>query len=172
MSNFSLIANVFSLLSATLLIVSSFSRTKKKQLYLQATDAMFAGIACILCGSFAAASVDFLASARNVLTAKGVTQRWLCAAFCVVMTVIGVAINNTGAIGYLTVAASLEYTIVTTMTKDITATRLALMANITCWLVHDVYMALVPSACVDLVVLSVTTVKLVQELSARHAAED
>lgn len=165
MSNFSLIANVFSLLSATLLVASTFSNSKKKLLYLQATDAMFAGIACVLCGSFAAASVDFLASARNVLTARGVTQRWLCAVFCVAITVIGVAINNKGVISYLTVAASVEYTIITTMTKDIRATRLALMANIACWLVHDVYMTLVPSACVDLVVLSVTTFKLVRELN-------
>lgn len=167
MSNFSLIANVFSLLSATLLIASSFASTKKKLLYLQATDAMFAGIACILCGSYAAASVDFLSSARNVLTARGVTQRWLCVVFCIALITIGVVINNKGVISYLTVAASIEYTIVTTMTKDITATRLALMANIACWLIHDVYMALVPSACVDLVVLSVTTFKLVRELSAR-----
>jgi hypothetical protein len=138
-------------------------------LYMQAADALFAGIACILCGSYAAASVDFLATARNILTARNVTKKWLCAAFCVAILTIGIAINNKGAIGYLTIAASLEYTIVTATTKNITTTRLALMANVTCWLIHDVYMALIPGACIDLAVLSVTTVKLVRELAARRA---
>lgn len=167
MPNLTLIANGFSLLSAAMLVASSFANTKKQMLYMQATDAAFAAVACIVCGSYAAASVDLLASARNALTAKGITKKWLCAAFCVALVVIGVAFNNKGAIGYLTIAASFEYTVVTATTKNITATRLALIVNITGWLIHDVYMMLVPSACVDVVVLSVTAVKLVREFVAR-----
>lgn len=173
MPDYMLLANAFSLLSAIMLVASSFASTKKWLLYMQTADALFAGIACIVCGSYAAASVDLLSSARNVLTARGVARRWVCAVFCVVLVTIGIAINNKGIIGCLTIAASLEYTVVMMTTSDVCLTRLALMANIACWLIHDVYMVLVPSACVDVVVLVVTTVKLVQELIARrHTAVD
>lgn len=141
-----IIANVFSFIGATLFIISSFMNTKKRMLYIQGADALFNGIACLIRGSYSGMTTNFIGGARNILTAKGISPKWLTALICALLIIIGTIFNDKGLIGYLPIIASVEYTIYTALTDDIKHIRIALMINVSLWAIHDFYMLLIPSA--------------------------
>ena len=158
-----IIANIFSFIGMTLFIISSFMNTKKKMLYTQGADALFNGIACFMRGSYSGMAVNFIGSARNVLTAKGISPKWFTGLICVSLVVIGTIFNDKGLIGYLPIIASVEYTIYMALTDDIKHIRIALMINVSLWAIHDFYMLLIPSASINTFVLITTLIKITKE---------
>lgn len=158
-----LIANAFSFIGALFFIISAFLNTKKNILYAQSLYALFSSISCIICGSYSAAVVGMIAGVRNFLTAKNIIRTWLTIIFCILIIVCGIIFNNKGLIGIIAIVASLEYTILTAYTKNVMTTRIALLLNVSLWLVHDSIMMLVPAMIIDAIVIITTVVKIIKE---------
>lgn len=167
-----LIANAFSFIGALFFVISAFLNTKKNILYAQSLYALFSSISCIICGSYSAAVVGMIAGVRNFLTAKNIIRTWLTVIFCILIIGCGIIFNNKGFIGIIAIIASLEYTILTAYTKNVLATRIALLLNVSLWLIHDSIMMLIPAMMIDIMVIITTIIKIIKEKRTKVATSN
>ena len=157
-----IIANCFSLASASFLAYSTFSKKKEKMLIYQSFDVFFCFLADIVVGSYSAAVTCVINLTRNILAAKNKLKIWM-SVVCVILTVIlGLSFNQIGFIGWFPILASVEYTVAISITKNANGMRYALILNLMFWLIHDLYVGLYPNAAMDVVIIifSVINIKI------------
>ena len=148
-----IIANCFSLASASFLAYSTFSKKKEKMLIYQSFDVFFCFLADVFVGSYSAAVTCIINLARNMLAAKNKLKIWM-SVVCVILTIVlGVLCNQIGFVGWLPIFASVEYTFAINVTKNANEMRYALILNLILWLMHDLYVGLCPNAIMDCVIV-------------------
>ena len=106
-----LIAQIFSAIGAVLLLISTFSDTKKKMLGIQIFDAASNTIADALLGGWSGVMLNIIGIVRNITTIKGdgKTNKALLSVLVFFTIVVTVMLNPSG---FLPLIAELEYTIV------------------------------------------------------------
>ena len=86
-----LLANLFSLVGMSLLMISTFSKTKSKMLLLQVGDALFNSIGSLLVGGYSGFVTNLIAVIRNLVNSRGRSNKYVNLLF--------MFLNNT--LGYL-----------------------------------------------------------------------
>ena len=144
-----LIGNFFSLLSATSLAVSVAKKSKKDLIWWQIWDAVFGMMASFFLNAYAAAVICIVYVIRNVLAyqdrlTKNKTIFLMIAGGCV-----GWYANNLGVIGWLPIIAAVGYTACIYLSKNEQQLRWALIASISLWIIHNVYVRAYPYVILD-----------------------
>ena len=146
-----LIAQIFSAIGAVLLLISTFSDTKKKMLGIQIFDAASNTIADALLGGWSGVMLNIIGIVRNITTIKGdgKTNKALLSVLVLFTIVVTVMLNPSG---FLTLIAELEYTIVVSRC-DLFKSKIALSLNLFLWLFYDILLQSYPVAIADLIIL-------------------
>lgn len=147
---------ILSALSALCLAYSTFSKTKKNMVLWQAGNAAFYLVSNIFLGGYSAVAVNALTILRNLLASKERLHKWMTGLICLAMIIIGVAFNNRGYLGILPITASVSYTILMYIVKDIQAMRLAVISNMAQWMIFDGLIGAYPSFIMDIVIIVLT----------------
>ena len=146
-----LIAQIFSAIGAVLLLISTFSDTKKKMLGIQIFDAASNTIADALLGGWSGVMLNIIGIVRNITTIKGdgKTNKALLSVLVFFTSVVTVMLNPSG---FLPLIAELEYTIVVSRC-DLFKSKIALSLNLFLWLFYDILLQSYPVAIADLIIL-------------------
>ena len=146
-----LIAQIFSAIGAVLLLISTFSDTKKKMLGIQIFDAASNTIAGALLGGWSGVMLNIIGIARNITTIKGdgKTNKALLSVLVFFTIVVTVMLNPSG---FLPLIAELEYTIVVSRC-DLFKSKIALSLNLFLWLFYDILLRSYPVAIADSIIL-------------------
>ena len=146
-----LIAQIFSAIGAVLLLISTFSDTKKKMLGIQIFDAASNTIADALLGGWSGVMLNIIGIARNITTIKGdgKTNKALLSVLVFFTIVVTVMLNPSG---FLPLIAELEYTIVVSRC-DLFKSKIALSLNLFLWLFYDILLRSYPVAIADSIIL-------------------
>jgi len=131
-----IIGNLISFSSSLFLIASCIIRDPKKVFVLQTLENIVLSVSSFVLGSYAGISTLLIAAVKNALVAAGKFTFGLMIAFCVVLTVVGLWINNRGLIGLIPIVATVSLTVCNYYTKDILAIKWSLLANIAMWSVY------------------------------------
>ena len=146
-----LIAQIFSAIGAVLLLISTFSDTKKKMLGIQIFDAASNTIADALLGGWSGVMLNIIGIVRNITTIKGncKVNKALLSVLVFFTIVITVMLNPSG---FLPLIAELEYTIVVSRC-DLFKSKVALSLNLFLWLFYDILLRSYPVAVADSIIL-------------------
>ena len=145
--SFSLIlGNIFSLCAVICLGISVIKNSKKSLIGWQIVDTVFFIASTLVLKSYAAVTTNTVSLIRNILAYKYGLSKSAAIFFCIIMTVIGVYLNNRGIIGLFPIIASIEYTIGMYMTENEQQMRWILVFNLLLWFIHDAYIQAYPAA--------------------------
>lgn len=157
-----ILANIMSGIGMLLLVYSTFSKSKKKMLWIQVGDCFFNALGCLLAGSYSAMITNTVSMIRNILNAKGFMTKVLSYIVAVILLVLGVVVNKKGLIGLLPPVASVIYTIWLERGKTAQSLRFGLIVNLVLWLIHDFYVGLYVSGITDILLIIVTVINIIR----------
>lgn len=157
-----ILANIMSGIGMMLLVYSTFSKSKKKMLWIQVGDCFFNALGCILACSYSATVTNTISMIRNIINAKGKMTKVLSYIIAVTLLAIGVVVNKKGLIGLLPVLASVIYTIWMEYFKTAQSLRFGLVVNLVLWLIHDFYVGLCVSGVTDTVLVFITIINIIR----------
>ena len=145
--DFSLIlGNIFSLLAVICMAISVVVKSKRKLIGWQVLDTSFFIASTFVLKSYSAVVTNSVSLIRNIFAYEGKLGKKLTCFFCSVVVIVGLYLNNRGAIGWLPVIASVQYTICLYVTENEQQMRYALFFNLVFWIIHDFYIQSYPSA--------------------------
>ena len=150
MINAVILGNIFSLLAALCTTISVIKNTKTKFIYWQIGDDIFGCLTCLTLGSYPALTVCAVTFIRNILAYKNKLTRFLTFILFWANIIIGSYVNNLGVIGWLPIIAAASYTIFVYLAKTAQHMRIALISNLSLWVIHCLYIQAYPSAFVNL----------------------
>ncbi len=145
-----ILGNIFSLGAAICLTVSVIKKTKTDFIGWQIGDDIFGCLTCLTLGSYSALTVCLVCFIRNLLAYKNKLNRLLTGILFLTNIIVGLYVNNLGAIGWLPVIAAASYTIFVYLAKTAQHMRIALISNLSLWVIHCLYIQAYPSAFVNL----------------------
>lgn len=145
MINTVILGNIFSFLAALCITISVVKKTKTDFIGWQLGDDIFGCLTCLTLGSYSALTVCFVCFIRNLLAYKNKLNRLLTYLLFSANIVVGLYVNNLGAIGLLPVIAAASYTIFVYLAKTAQQMRLALISNLSLWVIHCWYIQAYPS---------------------------
>ena len=131
-----IIGNLISFSSSLFLIASCIIREPKKVFVLQTMENIVLSVSSAVLGSYAGISTLLIAAVKNALVAMGRFSFGLMIIFCIVLTAVGLMINNRGIIGLIPIFATVSLTVCNYYTKDILAIKWSLLINIALWSVY------------------------------------
>lgn len=152
-----IIGNILSFIGVIFLALSSIIQDKKRTIFYQIFDCLFATFSNIVLGGFSGAIVCLAALVRNVLVYFDKNNRILMVIISVIMTISGFWFNRHGIIGWLPIIASIQYTLWLgwgfTSNKSI---KMALAINLAIWAVYDAVIMAFPALAADLIILGLS----------------
>ena len=154
-----LIANILSLISTVVLIISLFVKSKENMLLLQAGNYILGAFSNALASSYAGACSNIISFFRNTYLSQ---RKSLVATivFSVLYIALGVLTNTRGFIGLLPVLASVEYTLFVYFAKTAQLLRYGALINLLLWMIHDICIALYGALISDIILIVITTVSI------------
>lgn len=155
-----ILANIMSGIGMMLLVYSTFSKSKKKMLWIQVGDCFFNALGCLLAGSYSATATNAISMIRNIVNARGKMTKILSYIIAIILLTLGVVVNKKGLIGLLPPLASVIYTIWLERGKTAQSLRFGLVVNLALWLVHDFYVGLYVSGITDTLLIIVTVINI------------
>lgn len=154
-----LIANILSLISTVVLVVSLFVKSKEKMLLLQAGNCILGAFSNILASSYAGACSSIISFFRNAYLSQR-TSLIATIVFSVLYVVLGVLTNIRGFIGLLPVLASVEYTLFVHFAKTAQVLRYGALINLLLWAIHDICIGLYGALISDIVLIVITIISI------------
>lgn len=150
MINTIILGNIFSLLAALCITISVVKKTKTAFIGWQMGDDIFGCLTCLTLGSYAALTVCAVTFIRNILAYKNKLTRFLTTILFLASIIVGLYVNNLGVIGWLPIIAAASYTIFVYLAKTAQHMRLALISNLSLWVIHCWYIQAYPSTLLNL----------------------
>ncbi len=147
-----MLVQILSFAGASLLLYSTFAKTKHNILLIQCGDCAFNASACFLVGSYSAVVTNVLSLIRNLINIGNGNKKVVSAIFAALLLMIGVLVNRNGIIGLLPSIASVEYTLWMCYAKTARTLKAGLLINVSMWLIHDFAMGLYPAMTADAVI--------------------
>lgn len=152
-----IVGNILSFIGVVFLALSSVVSDKKRTIFYQIFDCLFAVLANIVLGGFSGAVVCLAAFIRNVLVYFGKNNPKLMIIIAVLMTILGALVNQHGLIGWLPIIASIQYTLWLgwgfTSNKSV---KLALAINLIIWAAYDAVILAFPALAADLIIFALS----------------
>ena len=130
------IGNLISFSSSLFLIASCIIREPKKVFVMQTMENIVLSISSAVLGSWSGISTLLIAAVKNALVAMGRFTFGLMILFCIVLTAVGLIVNNRGVIGLIPIFATVTLTACNYYTKDILAIKWSLLLNIALWSIY------------------------------------
>lgn len=146
-----------SIISMAFLALSTFAKKKKDMIKVQIISIFFNAVANFLIGGFAAFVVNLSSILRDILVYKKKMNTEIIFLICVVVILLGVAVNKIGSIGLLPVFASAIYTLGVFYSKNAQSLRYLLLLNNILWLIHDFSIGLISMAIIEGIVIIITS---------------
>ena len=118
------------------LILNKIIREPKKVFVMQTMENIVLSISSAVLGSWSGISTLLIAAVKNALVAMGRFTFGLMILFCIVLTAVGLIVNNRGVIGLIPIFATVSLTACNYYTKDILAIKWSLLLNIALWSIY------------------------------------
>ncbi len=157
-----MIGQIFSFLSACCLCYSTFGRRKENILKWQVANTAFVILANLFLKGYSGMATNLVCLVRNLLGAKGKLNKTNTVVLAILIVVAGIAVNNRGWLGLLSVIASLQYSICMYICRDAQQMRLALAVNVALWAVYDLAIGSYPMFATDVIVAAASLVNVLR----------
>ena len=157
-----IVGEIFSLLAALSLAYSTFSNKKNKMILWQAINAVFYGFSNLFLGGYSAVVTNILTLSRNILSVKNKLNKNFTIIICLLMTIVGISVNNKEWLGLLPILASVSYTICVYILKSAQQMRIALVVNLFQWMIFDFLVKSYPMFIMDVIIIAVTLVNIIR----------
>ncbi len=163
-----IIGNVCSLCA---MVSDSVSGTRKKQnqiLAVQILSQVFYGVGSILLKGYSSTAQNLVAVLRNLAAMKRIKSRLVEWILILLGVVLGVVFNNRGALGWLPIAANLEYSIAVFRFRDRERNlKLTFLVNMLMYSVFSFAIMNYVGCAANIVVAVTTAVSLIREASGK-----
>lgn len=163
-----LLGNAVSLIAACFTLASAWSRDRRRIYLFQSGQCLLAAAANVFFASLSGVTTLLLCALRNALVAYDRLTKPLCYLFVLIVSLIGVAANNRGLLGFLPIVTTAVYSVVCLYAKRTRAIKLNIIVNLTLWAVYDFFIMDFVSCIVD----ASSAVLALLSLFRRAASED
>ncbi len=153
------------------MVSDSVSGTRKKQnqiLAIQILSQVFYGVGSILLKGYSSTAQNLVAVLRNLAAMKRIKSRLVEWILILLGVVLGVVFNNRGALGWLPIAANLEYSIAVFRFRDRERNlKLTFLVNMLMYSVFSFAIMNYVGCAANIVVAVTTAVSLIREASGK-----
>lgn len=167
-----IIANCISFGSALFTVASCWSKDEKRIYLYQVGQCFVLAIAYIFFGSYAGIVMLIICTIRNLLLAYKRYNTATCMTLAACMVIIGAALNNDGAIGWIVIIANSLYTLVAYFAKNELLIKLNIIQDLVLWMIYETFMKDIPSFIADSVGVVVAIIAIVRYLKAKRAGNE
>lgn len=133
-----IIGNIIGLMCTIFCLLSTFCKTKKSMMKMQCIDCTCGIISCLILRGYSGALTQTINLIRNIIIYKEKMNKILQIICLAVIIIVGVIVNNKGALGLLPMIASVEYALIIMKTEDTNTIRLGLAFNNILWIIYDI----------------------------------
>lgn len=163
------IANCISFVSALFTCASCYSHDKKRIYLYQVGQCLILAIANIFFHSYAGIVTLALCAVRNLLLAIDRFSRKSCFVIAALMLILGMALNNNGAIGWIVICANVIYTIGGYFARSELTIKINIVVDLALWIIYEILIIDIPSLIADVIgiVIAVASIIRIIILNAR-----
>ncbi|MDO4492550.1 MAG: YgjV family protein [Clostridia bacterium] len=136
----------------------------------QVFQCLLLALASVFFDSYAGIVTLIACAARNWLAAKDKLTKPLMLLLAVWMAVLGAALNNRGAVGWIVVVANVLYTLGMYFAKKERAIKANIILNLVLWIVYECCITDIPSAVADAVALVIAIASLMRKNGGEDTA--
>ena len=155
------IANAVSLCAAIFMCLSGLSKSRSRIFFFQFLECVALIVSQLIFIKVAGAISMGVGAVRNYLASKNKLTFPLMLVFFIAIGALGIALNTGGAIGLIPVFASLIFTLTSFYLKGVVATRIAVIFNLTLWVVYSVLIFDLVSAACNFIALTINVFMLI-----------
>ena len=168
-----LIGNCISLVAAVFTCASCYVRDKKRIYFYQVGQCLILAVANLFFGSYAGIVTLALCALRNYLLGIDKFGKVSCISIASLMLVIGAAINNNGAVGWIVIIANVLYTIGGYIARREITIKLNIILDLVLWIIYEILIIDIPSLIADVIGVVIAIAAVIRALSEKknHVAE-
>lgn len=155
------IANIFGLINALLVIYIASIKEKNKILKYQIVQTSFGGACDLLLGGIPSVITNILTIIRNVLVTKNKFNKLYMWLFIILCSILVIFCNKLGVIGYIPLANFIFYTVFIDTKSNIIFKYVFIISMIT-WLVYDFLIRAYTSSLFDLFTVIIAVITLIK----------
>lgn len=131
------IGNCVSAAASVFLAISSCARSRKTIYLFQLLETATFCVSSVFFASWAGVSTLLVSLARNVLVVKNRFREWHVYLFSALVVLLGLYVNNRGALGLLPIAATVEITFANYYAKSVALIKASVLLNTVLWAVYS-----------------------------------
>ena len=162
------IANIFGLINALLVVYIASIKEKNKILKFQIVQTSFGGLCDLLLGGIPSVITNILTIIRNVLVTKDKYNKIYMAIFIILCTILVIFCNKLGPIGYIPLANFIFYTIFIDTKSNIVFKYVFIISMIT-WMIYDFLIRAYTSSLFDLFTVIIAVITLIKMKKEKKA---
>lgn len=164
------IATALSFVTACFTMAASWTKDPKRTYWYQMVQCIVYSFAAYFFGVYSAIIMMVLSAWRNYLIAVDKYRAAYCFIFSALALVVGTAVNTSGIIGLITVAATVQYSLCGYYFKSDIAVKVNVGVNLALWLSYDFLVRDIFSGVMDSVSAVLAVVTIFRILSDRKKA--
>lgn len=167
-----ILGNLCSLMAAVTDSISSTRKTAKGVLLVQILSQLFYGAGAVILKGYSAAVQNGVSILRNLVAIRSGRNRYLEWFLLLLGVVLGILFNNRGIIGWLPVAANLEYSLAVFRFQDNErALKFAFLITLALFILYNVVILNIVGAVTNAAVLVTTAIFLIKERKTGGVSE-
>jgi len=159
-----IIANLLSGVTACFTLASAWTKHPQRTYLYQVAQCLVYAVAAYFFGVYSCIVMMLINAMRNYLVSKQKFTLALCFLFCGLAIGLGLWFNQRGIIGLLSILATVEYTILSTLLKEAKAVKINVLINMMIWFVYDCLVTDIFSGLVDGVSILLAAITFVRML--------
>ena len=156
-----IIANIFGLISALILIYMGSIKEKNTVLKFQVVQTTFGSLCDLILGGIPSVITNIVTIIRNVLVTNNKWNKIYMYAFIIIASILIIYFNNLGIIGYIPLANFIFYTIYIDTDDNIVFKYVFIISMIT-WLIYDFIIKAYTSSAFDFFTVMTAVVTLLK----------
>jgi len=153
MSTRLIIGNSISLLSCVMLLISSTAKDRDKVYKYQVAESALAVIAAVFFASWSGLSTLCISLIRNILVWKNRLSKFTMVFLTILLTIVGLIVNNRGVLGYLPIIATIELSIANYYCRKLLSIKIAITINTSIWAVYSFFIQDYASTTIEAVII-------------------
>ena len=161
------IATALSVVTAIFTMAAAWVPDKRKSFVLQTAQCMVYAAASYFYGVYSTIPSMILCAGRNWLISKEKFTTAVCVPFCIVAGALGIISNNAGFVGYISVFATIEFSVGLCIFKSLIASKWNILFNLAVWILYDCLILDFASLVMDGIAAGVTVAAIVRIMKVR-----
>ena len=167
MTNY-MIATILSLISACFTFASSWTKDPDCTYWYQVGQCLVYAAASYFFGVYPSIIMMLINAFRNVLVATGKYKPAFCFLFSVLALVFGLMTNTSGFVGYLSILATVQYSICSYYMRGEIPVKINNFINLAIWLSYDILILDVFTGITDVISIVLTTLTVKRIYTSRQ----